>query len=158
MRRSLLIAIAILATIPLAAQEWERSEYHDDLNNQSGILFTLYANDGNDSGRISVICSGGKMQAALLFTREVIDASAGTVELQYRRDDEPKPYTLNLQVAKDLHTLWLSIHGAEGLRFYNLLYGSKKLVVGIPVFLGPNAVMTFTVPSPSVVFAECAIR
>ena len=144
-----LVLLLFVSVSVVAAQEWEKSEFHDDLHNVSGVRFYLAAKEPA-GGAIEVICSAGKLKTAWLLTDKVADAqipysSNGfldgkleqLVEVEYRRGDERKPHKLRLPVSKDLHGVLLQqplpsgtqifLHGDQprgsdrGLE--NLLYG-----------------------------------
>jgi hypothetical protein len=106
------------------------------------------------------------------------------VDIEYRRDNEPKPHRLSLPVSKDFHGVLLQRpHGFAdtsdrdtftGLE--NLLYGpsgfgggdwhrnkkannwAKKLIVGVSAFGESDAVYSFEVPDPSEVRRECNLK
>lgn len=120
------------------AQQWAKTEFHDDLHNESGVRFTLDAKE--KGGGLEVVCSKGKLKAAWLLTDKVagvqvkqnaIGNLSGEVDVEYRRDDERKPHHLSLPVSKDFHGVLLQRpHGFADTAdrgtwagFENLLYG-----------------------------------
>jgi hypothetical protein len=173
------------------AQQWVKTEFHDDLHNESGVKFSLDAKE--KGGAIQVVCSKGKLKAAWLLTDKVADVQvkqnaigdlSSEVDVEYRRDDEPKPHHLSLPVSNDFHGVLLQrSHGfadTEGkgtfTGFENLLYGplgfgggewrknkkannwAKRLIVGVSAFGESDAVYTFDVPDPSEIRRECDIK
>lgn len=167
MKRLLLV---LLIAACCHAQEWRRDEYHDAVNNESGVKFLITSNTHQgDVGGLAVVCSKGKFQAAwLLVADKVIDVQGDLVEVKYRRDDEPNPHTLKLEVNKSYHGAVLyflnfqsllygprGFGGGEGYRNWKANNWARKLVVGVPVFLSSDTVLSFNVPDPTPVLAEC---
>jgi hypothetical protein len=187
-----LVLILLLASTS-RAQEWMRTEYHDELHSENGVKFFLAAHE--KGGGIEVVCSNGKLKAAWLLTDKVADATVRSnfvgdlnteVDVEYRRDAEPKPHHLSLQVSKDFHGVLLQRSekdrpvGFEDIKnghgFENLMYGpvglgggewrrnkkannwARKLAVGVSAFADSDAVLTFDVPDPSLVNSECGIK
>ncbi len=108
-----LILIPLLVSVS-QAQEWVKTEYHDELHNESGVKFFLAAHE--KGGGIEVVCTSGKLKAAWLMTDKVADTEVKSnlmgdlrtaVDVEYRRDAEPKPYHLSLPVSKDFHGVLL---------------------------------------------------
>src|ERR1700730_1968050 len=96
------------------AQQWVKTEFRDDLLNETGVKFALDSKE--KGGTIQVVCSKGKLKAAWLFTDNVADVQgkqnfigdlSSEVEVEYRRDEEQKPHHLSLPVSKDFHGILL---------------------------------------------------
>jgi hypothetical protein len=180
-------------TVKTETPQWVKTEYRDELHNESGVEFFLAAHE--KGGGIDVTCSKGKLKAAWLLTDKVADATvrssltgdlSSEVDVEYRRDAEPKPHHLSLQVSSNFHGVLLQRSEKDRSRgfadiknghgFENLMYGpvglgggewhrnkkannwAKKLVVGIPAYGDSDSVFTFDVPDPSVVNSECGIK
>jgi hypothetical protein len=185
-----LVLILLLASMS-HAQEWVRTEYHDELHNESGAKFFLAAKE--KGGGIEVVCSKGKLKVAWLLTDKGADVQVKTnfvgdisteVDVEYRRDAEPKPHHLSLPVSKDFHGILLQrSHGFADVSekgtfsgFENLMYGpfgfgggeyrrnkkannwARKLIVGVSAYADSDSVFTFDVPDPTVVNSECGIK
>jgi hypothetical protein len=172
-------------------QQWTKTEFHDDLHNESGIKFALDAKE--KGGAIEVICSKGKLKAAWLLTDKVADTQvkqnlmgevSSEVDVEYRRDSEPKAHHLSLPTSKDFHGILLQrSHGFADVAdqgtfrgLEHLLYGpagvgggewrrnkkannwAKRLIVGVSAFGDSDAVYTFDVPDPSEIRQQCDIK
>jgi len=190
--QKLLVLVSLLVSMS-HAQDWVKTEYHDDLHNESGVKFFLAAHE--QGGGIEVVCSNGKLKAAWLLTDKVADATVRSnfvgdlsteVDVEYRRDAEPKPHHLSLSVSKDFRGVLLQRsekdrpRGFEDIKsghgFENLLYGpvglgggewhrnkkannwARKLIVGVSAYGDSDSVFTFDVPDPSGVNGECGIK
>jgi hypothetical protein len=142
------MALFLLVACFAHAHEWARTEYRDELHNENGVKFFLAAKE--KGGGIEVVCSKGKLKAAWLLTDKIADpqvvhfsegwvssSSQSLAEVEYRRDDEPKPHKLRLPISKDFHGILLQqpipsgthivLHGdtprGADRGFENLLYG-----------------------------------
>ena len=131
--------VLLLLLLPIArAQEWTRTEYHDDLHNDNGIRFSLISNE--KGGAIEVNCSRGKLKSAWLLTDEVADTQikrnfigelSSEVEVEYRRDSEAKPHRLSLPVSKDFHGVLLQrSHGFADVADKGTFTGLENLLYG----------------------------
>lgn len=181
--RLLVVLILIGGATFSSAQQWTKSEYRDELRNKTGIKFVLPAKE--EGGGIGVVCTDGKLDMAWLMTDKIADSTEGTVEVLYRRDDEPKPHNLTLPVSRSFHGVLLQRHHGfadpgggikASVGFEELLYGpigfgggewrknkkanhwAHKLIVGLPEFLGLEVVYTFEVPDPTPIREECGIH
>jgi hypothetical protein len=125
------------------AQQWVKTEYRDDLHNETGLKFSLDAKE--KGGTIQVVCSKGKLKAAWLFTDRVADVQvkenligdlSSEVDVEYRRDDEQKPHHLSLPVSKNLHGILLErSHGFADVADKGTFTGLENLLYG-PAGLG----------------------
>src|SRR5690348_8887347 len=131
--------VLFLLFIPLAnSQDWNRSEYHDDLHNENGVQFSLAAKENR--GVIEVNCSNGKLKTAWLLTDKVADTQvkrnlvgelSSEVDVEYRRDSEPKPHRLSLPVSKDFHGILLQrSHGFADVADKGTFTGLENLLYG----------------------------
>jgi hypothetical protein len=164
------------------AQQWTKTEYHDELHNKSGVKFVLAAKE--QGGGIGVVCSDGKLQEAWLMIDKIADARVGdTVDVDYRRDNEAKAHRIRLTVSEDFRGVLLQRHGTQiGLGpgsqvgFEQLLYGplgfgggewrknkktnnwARRVIVGVSAYADSDAVFTFDVPDPTPVREACGIH
>lgn len=126
------------------AQEWSKTEYHDDLHNESGVKFSLSARE--KGGAIEVVCSKGKLKTAWLLTDKVADTQikrnlvgdlSSEVDVEYRRGDEPKPHSLSLPVSKGFHGVLLQrSHGFADVADKGTFTGLENLLYGPAGFGG----------------------
>jgi len=136
-----LLAMLLLSALSFGqttAPEWVKTDYRDELHNESGVKFFLAARE--KGGGIEVVCSKGKLQAAWLLTDIIADAqvkmdfggaASAEVDVEYRRDEDAKPHHLSLPVSNDFHGILLQrAHGFADVAdkgtfsgFENLLYG-----------------------------------
>jgi hypothetical protein len=183
--RTVLIASLLLAASVCHAQ-WKKSEYRDLLHNKTGVKFNLPAKE--EGGGIAITCSNGKLEDAWLIADRITDARNGgrwnnaVVDVEYRRDDEPKPHKITLPVNSNFQGVLLQSPDRVGLDpksvfgFEQLLYGpigfgggewkknkkannwAHRVIVGVSVFASADVVYTFDVPDPSPVREACGIK
>lgn len=183
--RTVLIASLLLSASVCHAQ-WTKSEYRDELHNKTGVKFILPAKE--EGGGIAVRCSDGKLEEAWLMTNKIADARDGgrwnndVVDIEYRRDDEPKPHQVTLPVSSNFQGVLLQSPDRVGLGpksvfgFEQLLYGpvgfgggewkknkkannwAHRVIVGVSVYANADVVYTFDVPDPSPVREACGIK
>jgi hypothetical protein len=155
------------------------------LHNQTGVKFILPAKE--EGGAIAVRCSDGKLEEACLVINEIADAHGGqwiknVVEVEYRRDDEPRPHKITLPVSSDFQGVLLqgpariglgpkSVFGFEQLLYSPIGFGggewrknkkannwAHRVIVGVSAYASADVVYTFDVSDPSAVREACGIK
>jgi hypothetical protein len=89
---------------------------------------------------IEVVCSKGKLKAAWLLTDKVADTQlkqnfigelSSEVDVEYRRDSDPKPHHLSLPVSRDFHGILLQrAHGFADTSDRGTFTGLENLLYG----------------------------
>jgi hypothetical protein len=188
-----LAVLLLLAGTMLAQAQWQRTEFNDSLHNVNGVRFRLDASEPGAS--IEVTCSGGKLLEAWLLTENSITDTnrihysdgfitakvQPLVEIEYRRDDEPKAHKLRLPSSKDFHGAMLQkkpqssndmfLHGDDPrdveMGLFVLLYPVKMhrktgdgawvkhIVLGVSSYNSSDAILNFDIPDPTPVIQEC---